>query len=320
MATTRNGKLTIYYHPFSYFSQRVLLTLEEKGLEYEEEILDPHSGDNKEPWYLQINPKGEVPTVTFNGQNVPDSNTIVDFLDEQFSESPRLQPDEESADGQNVRRWRNRINDVVIEIISYGCIYHRDLTRNSKVPAAATKLILGNLKLSDEMYQKYMIKYPDYKETYEMKMNKFRRFQETFSDLGVVNKEIENLDVILEEIENQLQETSQNFSEDDEYWFLGQTFTAADVFLAVLLNRLKFIGLLHHFQDSKPLLTAYYKRVQQRPSFKKACIVEFGPLFSMLIRKLIVKKIKKVVPILLGVGLIGAAMAFGYKYVKERNG
>ncbi|XP_077983340.1 ganglioside-induced differentiation-associated protein 1-like [Glandiceps talaboti] len=314
MATTGNGKLILYYSPFSYYSQRGYVTLEEKGLKYEKKEIDHHK-DNKEPWYLQINPKGEVPAVTFNGQNVPDSNKIIDFLDEQFPESPRLQPDEETPEGKKVRQWRNRMNDIVIDIVTFGCMTHRnELTKNSQFPAVGTKVIQWMLKSSDENYQKYMIKYPDYKEIYEMKMNKFRTFQRMFSDLNIVNKEIENLDVILGEIENQLQETSQKYK-DDKYWFLGQTFTAADVFLAVLLNRLKFIGLLHHFQDSKPLLTAYYKRVQQRPSFKKVCI-EVPSIMWMIAQA----AVAKTMPILLGIGLIGAALAFGYKYVKERNG
>ncbi|XP_077983242.1 ganglioside-induced differentiation-associated protein 1-like [Glandiceps talaboti] len=313
MASTDTGKLMLYYHPMSYYSQRGRLSVEEKGLDCVYKVTDHHGGETLEPSYLKMNPKAQVPTLTFNGQNVPDSNEIVDFLDEQFPESPRLQPDEETRDGQKVRQWRNKINDVAIEIITFGCIWSREeLTNNSLVPAIAAKMIKAKMG-SDSVYKKYMKKYPDYKETYEMKIDFFKTFRQSYSDINIVRQKIEALDMTLDDIEKQLQETVQNFTEDDEYWFLGQTFTAADVFLAVLLNRLKFIGLLHHFQDSKPLLTAYYKRVQQRPSFTKACVCELPTMFK------VIGAIQKMVPILMGIGLIGAALAFGYKYATEKN-
>lgn len=54
-------------------------------------------------------------------------------------------------------------------------------------------------------------------------------------------------------------------------WLCGEKFTIADISLCVLLNRLNVLGLLDKFfkdHDFKHLQD-YYKRAQQRDSFKR---------------------------------------------------
>ena len=55
--------VTIYSIPPSLCSQRVRMALIEKGVCYIERTIDTAAGENLEPAYLNINPRGVVPTM-----------------------------------------------------------------------------------------------------------------------------------------------------------------------------------------------------------------------------------------------------------------
>ncbi|KAF4347758.1 hypothetical protein G4B88_002949 [Cannabis sativa] len=55
------------------FSQRVLLTLEEKKIPYNRHLINL---SDKPAWFLQVNPGGKVPIVKFDEKWVPDSDVI----------------------------------------------------------------------------------------------------------------------------------------------------------------------------------------------------------------------------------------------------
>eukprot|EP00897_Mesotaenium_endlicherianum_P006609 jgi/Mesen1/5977/ME000302S04978 len=75
------------------FSQRVLLTLEEKKIPYEAKYID---SDNKPQWFLDANPEGKVPVLKHKDAWVADSDVITKILEEEVSE-PSLQVPEEKA-------------------------------------------------------------------------------------------------------------------------------------------------------------------------------------------------------------------------------
>jgi glutathione S-transferase len=52
--------------------------LKELGLPYEEVIID--LGKPREPWYLEINPRGLVPAINFNGEIITESAVVSTFL------------------------------------------------------------------------------------------------------------------------------------------------------------------------------------------------------------------------------------------------
>jgi hypothetical protein len=62
-----------------------------------------------------------------------------------------------------------------------------------------------------------------------------------------------------------------NFSDQENWWLCGDRFTVADIGLAILLDRLNRLGLEHYFWEDgkKPHISQYYRRVQQRDSYKK---------------------------------------------------
>ncbi|XP_074286710.1 glutathione S-transferase DHAR2-like isoform X1 [Silene latifolia] len=70
------------------FTQRVLLTLEEKKIPYQMHLIDVN---DKPTWFLDANPEGKVPVVKFDDKWIPDSDVIVGLLEEKYPD-PSLAP------------------------------------------------------------------------------------------------------------------------------------------------------------------------------------------------------------------------------------
>jgi chloride intracellular channel protein 1 len=81
------------------FSQRALLTLEEKKVPYNIHLIDI---SNKPQWFLEVNPEGKVPVVKFDDKWVPDSDVIVGILEEKYPEPSLISPAEFASVGSNI--------------------------------------------------------------------------------------------------------------------------------------------------------------------------------------------------------------------------
>lgn len=75
----------LYHAGMSNCSMRVRLALEEKGLTWISHEVDLGHQENLEPWYLAIHPKGLVPALVHDGVPVTESNDILHYLEETFS-------------------------------------------------------------------------------------------------------------------------------------------------------------------------------------------------------------------------------------------
>ncbi len=73
--------LVYYYFPTSYWSRIVSLALAAKGLDAQRQVVDIRHAENFEPAYMQLNPRGVVPTLVDGGQPIWDGPTIVRHLE-----------------------------------------------------------------------------------------------------------------------------------------------------------------------------------------------------------------------------------------------
>ncbi|XP_062106310.1 glutathione S-transferase DHAR1, mitochondrial-like [Humulus lupulus] len=81
------------------FSQRVLLTLEEKKISYQRHLINL---SDKPTWFLQVNPGGKVPVVKFDDKWVSDSDVIVGILEEKYPQPALTTPPEFTSVGSNI--------------------------------------------------------------------------------------------------------------------------------------------------------------------------------------------------------------------------
>lgn len=61
------------------------MALHEKRLNFETSIVNIMKGAQYESWFLKINPRGEVPVLQDDAKIIPDSNRIIDYLEDNFS-------------------------------------------------------------------------------------------------------------------------------------------------------------------------------------------------------------------------------------------
>jgi len=74
--------------------RRVIIYLNEKGVDVPRYELDYAAGEHKSPRYLAINPSGRAPTlVTNGGVAITDSAAIVEYLEELYPEKPMIGTD-----------------------------------------------------------------------------------------------------------------------------------------------------------------------------------------------------------------------------------
>src|SRR5687768_18390379 len=81
--------IELYWGSGSPFAWRVMLTLEVKGLAYQSKLLEFSKGEHKTPAYLQLNPRGKVPTLKDGDYVVNESLAIMSYLDRKYPE-PQL--------------------------------------------------------------------------------------------------------------------------------------------------------------------------------------------------------------------------------------
>ena len=80
--------IKLYHNDMSSCAQKVRFALAEKELDWDGVVLDLRRGEQQQPEYLKINPKGLVPALEHDGEIIVESNIILDYLNEAFPEPP----------------------------------------------------------------------------------------------------------------------------------------------------------------------------------------------------------------------------------------
>lgn len=58
------------------------MALYEKNVQFEPLVLDITKGEQYSSWFLDINPRGEIPVLKVNNRIIPDSTRILDYLED----------------------------------------------------------------------------------------------------------------------------------------------------------------------------------------------------------------------------------------------
>ncbi|VUC30450.1 unnamed protein product [Clonostachys rosea] len=78
MASSTDNKITLYTSHICPWAHRAHIVLSELGLPFEEVLIDLNKP--RDPSYLQINPRGLVPTLIYNGETIAESAIVAQFL------------------------------------------------------------------------------------------------------------------------------------------------------------------------------------------------------------------------------------------------
>jgi glutathione S-transferase len=127
-----------------------MLTLEVKGLPYESKLLEFSKGDHKTAAYLQLNPRGKVPTLKDGGFVLTESFAIMSYLDRKYPD-PLLfgtTPEENGLIWRSLAECESYVvntGDKLVRPIFFG----QGLDRVEEIQQAAQK-VREEIELADQ--------------------------------------------------------------------------------------------------------------------------------------------------------------------------
>ncbi|CAH0729777.1 unnamed protein product, partial [Brenthis ino] len=230
----------LYCNYYSFYSQKVLMALYEKNIEFEPLVIDITKGEQYSPWFLEINPRGEIPVLKVNDTVIPDSTRILDYLELYLDQetTPLL---EVSEDSKLCGSPKLPFILPIREVLKSGDLSSsKNLRKLAEQNPNAERVLLYKAEIQDRKH--------------EILTNE----EEYLKVLNIV-------DEVLEKVEIQLKE------QNEDNWLCSEKFSIADINLAVLLQRLWELGLEDRFWTGgkRPYIDHYFSRVKQRESFKK---------------------------------------------------
>ena len=245
--------LMLYHHPLSVCSMKVRLALEEKGVAWAGRVIDiVQKQEQLDPWYLELNSNGVVPTLQYdNGstQVVTNSVDIIQFIADLSEGSPLIPKQEEKI--QLMNTMIDMADNIDLQILSYA--RHPSMEKSENVLDARIQksIMMGE-------------KHPELKDRYQVCANRSER-NKTFrvSAEHVQSIETQALDA-LSFVEDQLQGAE---------FLIGETYTLAHVIWTVVLSSLDLLDYSEWINGKRfPAISDYYQRVKQRKSFSLAQI------------------------------------------------
>ena len=233
--------LKLYHYKNSICTQKVFITLFEKGLDYALHHIDLFKNEQYDPDYLKINPKGVVPTLQHGKDFIVESTLICEYLDETFL-NPSLMPDQPILRSV-VRRWTKTIDETIFEAtreLSFSAMFRERMKSMTKKEREKRFRNVGD---------------PERR----------ARFVSTFQE-GVAShyvfSGIANFESFLKQLEKDLL--------DGRRWVVGDTYTLADIAITPFLARLEHLVMLDVWIDDKPFVKKWWESVKARPSFDVA--------------------------------------------------
>jgi glutathione S-transferase len=231
--------LALYHNDMSLCAQKARVCLAEKGLSWESRHLVLRAGEHQQPWYLKLNRRAVVPTLMDDDKVIPESNVILEYLDEAYPEPP-LMPKTPYGRAR-VRLWTKQldedVHDASAAILSFGIAFrHQYLERG-------------------ELGKKMLEQIP----------NIFKR--ERRRDVVEKGTQSQHFVVALQRMVLLLDEMEQALA--DHPWLACSDYTLADVAFTPYIARLEHLDILA-LLGGRRRVAAWYDRCKQRPSFAEA--------------------------------------------------
>ena len=221
-------------------SLKVLLAFKEKGFEFTSHLVRLNKFEQHEPWFLKINPNGQVPALAHDGNVITESTVINEYVDEVF-EGPSLKPD--TALGRaHMRIWTKFVDEYFCPALSF-LGWHR--------------IIKGFVKdLSPEEFEAYVARIP-----LKEQQDKWRESAKQVWPQEQLDDWTRKCEVSIQRMEKQLAETE---------WLAGPTFSLADISCFAMAFGMD--KMYPEFVNEKacPRVMNWHARMHARPGSKAA--------------------------------------------------
>lgn len=258
-------KPILYYFYTSFYSQKAKILLYEKEIEFEGRVVNLMGNETQSSWYLQINPKGEVPSMKVGNDVVNGSDKILDYIETNKLGNRSLYPTNPDLLSKH-NHFYAKLDDLPIDAMTYGTAFHPHIRSNNKFPIRwpFSEVMKNHMtKRSEGLRQKAAENKGTPAEAVLLaKAEEHDKRIHLFTDEDEHKKILQGVKDLLDEVESELS------LHKDVAWLIDDSFSAADCLLAILLNRLDFVGHEDYMSvDVRPSLAAWWTRVKERKSF-----------------------------------------------------
>ena len=243
---------TLYHHGSSVCAAKVRLAMAEKGLEWEGVYIDILKGEQFDPDYLKLNPKGVVPTLVHDDLVIPDSTVIIEYLD-QIAPETSVHPKDPWSRAQ-VRYWTKAVDEDLhpaCGAVTFVCSHRHTVLKN----------------LGPEGAEEFLASTPPLSVTSDWKSQKDGFVRYGFDAPGATEK-VKLYDTYLKKMETAL---------TDSKWLVGDAFTIADISMVPYVNRLAMMSMRGMWENNRlPNVENWFARIEALPNFKK-CLIDWVP-------------------------------------------
>lgn len=220
-------------------SMKPLLTLYEKGLDFEKNRLDPAKFEHHTDWFKAINPRGQVPALVDGAHVITESTVICEYLEDEYPTEVTLRPDTSYGRAQ-MRMWTKWVDEYFCWCVST-IGWHR---------------YVGNMVkgLSDEEFEEKVKAIP----VVEQQV-KWRRAREGFPQ-DMLDEEMRKIGYSVERLDAHLREHE---------WLVPGQYTLADICNFAIAN-----GMQHGFPEfvsaeKTPGLVRWIEAIKARPAVQQ---------------------------------------------------
>ncbi len=220
-------------------SLKPLLTLYEKGLEFEGIRLNPAIFEHHEDWFKAINPNGQVPALVDGDKVITESTVICEYLEDEYPTAVKLRPADSYGRAQ-MRVWTKWVDEYFCWCVS---------------TIGWSRMISGMAKaISSEEFEEKVKRIP-----IPEQQTKWRRARDGFPQ-ELLDEEMRKIAVSVRRLEAHL---------GNHEWLAGDMYSLADICNFAIANGMQF-GFADLVNDSDtPNLLRWMKQINDRPAAKK---------------------------------------------------
>ena len=244
---------TLYHHGSSVCAAKVRFAMDQKGIEWDGIYIDILKGEQFNPDYLKLNPKGVVPTLVHNDTVIPDSTVICEYLDQIVPENP-MHPSDPWERAQ-VRYWTKAVDEDLhpaCAAVTFVCSHRHTILKNLGADGVKEFLastpgmsVTADWNSKKDIYVRYGFEAP-----------------EAFDKIKLYDTYLHKMDDALK-------------CGDD--WLVANKFTIADIAMAPYVNRLAMMSMRGIWENGRlPNLQQWFARIEAMPTFQK-CLIDWVP-------------------------------------------
>eukprot|EP00099_Drosophila_melanogaster_P020884 NP_647945.1 Gdap1, isoform A [Drosophila melanogaster] len=302
------NKPVLFFHPYNFHAQKVLMVFYEKKIDFFPYVVDLCNGEQYSNWFLNLNPKGDVPVLQDGALVIPSSTHIINYVESKFRGDRSLKPAHNSKEFDQMLIFEQAMARLPVGTLSLGSFIHDDLKLVPKAPfigPVRQSCLKNNEKVLD-LLRHSVDEQATKKAALQHKLDIQLRRHELASSREEFQKVLDAVRHFLLYVEQELTAQAPRVE-----WLTGDELSVADISLGLLLHRLYQLGFENQFWTfgKLPQVEAYFLRFRQRESFHRLQPSNFAILREMWTRTPGNYKLGA------GAGFLGMAMfaAFAHK-------